>query len=607
MGHPGHLPRLWPFDPGQGRLNGDFADSFRQLYNDRLQQIGRQFGRPLTPEQARAFGLDRQILQQSIAEAVLDEAARRLGLAQSDAAVTNSISTDPNFAGPNGKFNPQRFAEVIRQFGFTEARYFAEQRRTMLRREIGTTISSGIKPPQVLLEAKNRFDNETRTVDFVHLTEAQAGPIDAPSAEQLASYFDENKLRFRAPEYRKISFVVLNPEAQAKWADVSDDDAKKIFEDNKDRFGTPEKREVQQILFPSADEAKAARDKIEAGTSFEDIAKERGMKEAEYDLGLVTRTGIIDPTVADAIFALPEKEVSQPIQGRFGAVLARVTKIEHGVEPNYEAVAGTIKRQMAIDRARNAMSGLQSKMEDERSGGASIAEAAQKIGVPSVTIDAVDRSGRDPAGKPPAGLPQGTDLVSAAFASDVGVDNDPVQANGGYVWYEVVGITPSRERTLDEVRDQVAARWRSDQVSTKLKAKADEMIDQLNKGGKTLAELAPALGAKVETASGFKRGASLQTLGGNAVDGAFRLAKGESDRTAGDQPGEWIVYTLTDIVTPAFDANASETKKLREDLQRAQGDEQTGAYIAKLESEIGVKINEQAFAVATGQQAQPDN
>lgn len=538
---------------------------------------------------------------------MLDEAARRLGLAQSDAAVTDSISTDPNFAGPNGKFNPQRFAEVIRQFGFTEARYFTEQRRTMLRREIGTTISSGIEPPQVLLEAKNRFDNETRTVDFVHLTEAQAGPIDAPSAEQLASYFDENKLRFRAPEYRKISFVVLNPEAQAKWADVSDDDAKKIFEDNKDRFGTPEKREVQQILFPSADEAKAARDKIEAGTSFEDIAKERGMKELEYDLGLVTRTGIIDPTVADAIFALPEKEVSQPIQGRFGTVLARVTKIERGVEPNYEAVAGTIKRQIAIDRARNAMSGLQSKMEDERSGGASIAEAAQKIGVPSVTIDAVDRSGRDPAGKPAAGLPQGADLVSAAFASDVGVDNDPVQANGGYVWYEVVGITPSRERTLDEVRDQVAARWRSDQVSTKLKAKADEMIDQLNKGGKTLAELAPALGAKVETASGFKRGASLQTFGGNAIDGAFRLAKGESDRTTGDQPGEWIVYTLTDIVTPAFDPNASETKKLREDLQRAQGDEQTGAYIAKLESEIGVKIDEQAFAVATGQQAQPDN
>ena len=59
-------------------------NEFRQIYTDRLQQIGRQFGRPLTLEQARAFGLDRQVLQQTIAEAALDEEARRLGLGQSD-------------------------------------------------------------------------------------------------------------------------------------------------------------------------------------------------------------------------------------------------------------------------------------------------------------------------------------------------------------------------------------------------------------------------------------------------------------------------------------------------------------------------------------------
>ena len=56
------------------------TEQFRQLYNDRLQQIGRQFGRPLTMDQARAFGLDRQVLQQVIAEAALDEDARRKGL-----------------------------------------------------------------------------------------------------------------------------------------------------------------------------------------------------------------------------------------------------------------------------------------------------------------------------------------------------------------------------------------------------------------------------------------------------------------------------------------------------------------------------------------------
>src|SRR5271163_2345855 len=51
------------------------AEQFRRTYTDRLQQIGRQFGRPLTSEQARAFGLDRQVLQQMMAEAALDEDA----------------------------------------------------------------------------------------------------------------------------------------------------------------------------------------------------------------------------------------------------------------------------------------------------------------------------------------------------------------------------------------------------------------------------------------------------------------------------------------------------------------------------------------------------
>src|SRR5689334_9466982 len=60
-------------------------NEFRQIYTDRLQQIGRQFGRPLTQEQARAFGFDRQVLQQLIAETALDEKARQLGLTQSDA------------------------------------------------------------------------------------------------------------------------------------------------------------------------------------------------------------------------------------------------------------------------------------------------------------------------------------------------------------------------------------------------------------------------------------------------------------------------------------------------------------------------------------------
>src|SRR5438876_9373885 len=49
------------------------ANEFRQLCTEKRQQLGRQFGRALTMEQARALGLARQWRQPSIAAAALDD------------------------------------------------------------------------------------------------------------------------------------------------------------------------------------------------------------------------------------------------------------------------------------------------------------------------------------------------------------------------------------------------------------------------------------------------------------------------------------------------------------------------------------------------------
>src|SRR5476649_1025228 len=154
------------------------TNEFRQIYTEKLQQLGRQFGRPLTMDQARAFGLDRQVLQQTIAEAALDEEARRLGLGQSDAETMRMVFSDPNFRGVSGNFDPQRFQSVIRQFGFSEQRYIADQRKLSLRRQIAGTISAGLEPPKVLIDALSRFQNEARSIEYVKLDAAQAGAIE---------------------------------------------------------------------------------------------------------------------------------------------------------------------------------------------------------------------------------------------------------------------------------------------------------------------------------------------------------------------------------------------------------------------------------------------
>ncbi|MET4199533.1 SurA N-terminal domain-containing protein [Bradyrhizobium sp. LA6.12] len=573
-------------------------NEFRQTYTDRLQQISRQFGRPLTPDQARAFGLDRQVLQQTIAEAALDEEARRLGLGQSDEQIRQVIMNDPNFKGVGGSFDPNRFQAVIRNFGYTEQRYVSEQRKVSLRRQITGTIGAGLEPPKAMIDVLTRFQNEQRAIEFVRLDAAQAGTIDAPSPEALAAYFEDHKVQFRAPEFRKISFVVVSPEEIGKWSEVSDEDARKVFDQRKDRLGTPEKRQIHQIVFPNAAEAQAARERLAGGMSFEDLGKERGLSTSDVDLGLVTKSSL-DPAVGDAAFALPAGEISQPIQGRLGTSIVKVDKIEPGSEANYASLAGDIKREIATERARVKVNDLRDKMEDERGGGASVIDAAQKLGLTAVTIDAVDRSGRAPNGQPVTSIPQGLDVVSQAFNTDVGVDNDAISFKGGYVWYDVLAITPSRDRNLDEVRDQVEARWRQDQIAAKLKTKATEMVQKLEQGGK-LADEAAAINAKVETASGFKRDDSPAGVPANVVAAAFRTAKDGVGQTAVSGGSEVIVFRVTDIVEPAVDAASDAVKKLKDSLDRALTDEQVASYVNKLETDIGTTINQAAFAQVTG-------
>jgi peptidyl-prolyl cis-trans isomerase D len=582
------------------------TEQFRQLYTDRLQQIGRQVGRPMTMDQARAFGLDRQVLQQTIAEAALDEEARRLGLAQSEEETKRMIFSDPNFKGTNGAFDPARFAAAIRQFGYSEARYVADQRRVTLRRQIAGTISAGLTPPKAMIDALSRFQNEQRSIEYVKLSAAQAGTIDPPSPETLAGYFDEHKVQFRAPEYRKIAFVAITPEEIGKWSEVSDEDAKKLFESRRDTFGTPEKREVQQIVFPNMEEAMAARTRLGSGTSFDELAKERGLKASDVDLGMVSKSEIIDPAIANAAFSLPSGEIGQAVQGRFGVAVVKIGKIVPGVDVSYDSVSQRLKKEIATDRARKQVSDLRDKMEDERGGGASVIEAAKKLGLASVTIDAVDRSGRLPNGQIAANIPPGLDVVTQAFNSDVGVDNDPISYHGGYVWFDVVGITPSRERNLDEVKDQVQAKWHEDQVAGRLLTKATEMVQKLDQGAKLAAEAAAA-GLKVETAASFKRDATPPGVPASAITAAFRTAKDGAGQTPNAGNGEWIVFRVTDITVPPVDMASDDIKKMKSQLERGLQDEQIAQYVAKLETQIGTSINESAFAQVTGANGSDNN
>ena len=568
------------------------VEQFRTLYNDRLQQFSRQLGRPITTDQARSTGLDRVVIGQIFSEMLLDERARALGLVLSDAEVVKLITNDPAFRGPNGEFNRFLFEQIIRNAGYTEARFVAEQRRQALRRELAGTIAAGLEAPKALVEALNRFQNEQRTIEYVLLDRALAGDIPSPSPDVLAKYFEERKILFRTPEYRKLVIVSLIPSELARWIEISDADLKRAYEERRARYVTPERRHILQIDFPNAEAASAAAERIAKGASLVDVAKELGKSEKDIDLGTVPKAAIIDRAVADAAFSLKEGEVSAPVQGRFGTVLVQVLKIEPEQGRPLDQVAGELKQELATARAKNEIFDLYNKIEDARAEGKPLAEAAANLKLEARTVE-IDRSGRDPAGTS-VKLPDAQRLLAGAFTTDVGVERDPLQFEDGYIWYDVAGISPSRERSLDEAKDQVEARWREQEIATRLDAKATGMLDKL-KAGETLAQVAAADHVKVESLGGLKRGEASGPLSAAGVDAVFRTAKDAAGKADGTQPGEQIVFRLTNIVVPSLDTASEEAKRAIQTLNRGLSEDILAEYIAWLERDIGFTINQSAL------------
>ncbi len=204
-------------------------EQFREFYNNRLRQFSQRLGRPITPDQARALGLDQQALRDLIAETTLDEQAKALRLGLTNADIIRRITSDPSFFGPTGRFDRQRFEEVIRQSGYTEARFVDEQRNLLLRRQIAESVGGDLHVPAAAMTAMDQYQNEKRAIEYLPFGPAQAGDIPAPTQDVLQKYFDERKVLFRAPEYRKMTLMPLAPADIAKPEAVSDADAKQYL------------------------------------------------------------------------------------------------------------------------------------------------------------------------------------------------------------------------------------------------------------------------------------------------------------------------------------------------------------------------------------------
>ena len=257
------------------------VNQVRNAYTNEMQRLGRQFRTVITAEQARTFGLDQQVVNTLVTEAVLAEQAKQMGLSVSDQLVAASIMNNPTFKGADGQFNRALFDQALRNVGLSEAGFVQEQRAAMARLHLAEAIAGDINVPVAAKEAMHRYASERRAASYVLLNQAAAGEIPAATPEQLQSFFNERRSEFRAPEYRAVTVMALDAAALAKPDTVSDADARQAYEQQKARYGSPERRTIQQITFPSPAEAEAAAAKLKEGTTFEALAAERNVSAGE--------------------------------------------------------------------------------------------------------------------------------------------------------------------------------------------------------------------------------------------------------------------------------------------------------------------------------------
>ena len=156
-----------------------------------------------------------------------------------------------------------------------------------------------------------------------------------------------------------------------------------------------------------------------------------------------------------------------------------------------------------------------------------------------------------------------------------------------------------RDRSLDEVKDQVAARWREDEIAKRLQAKADDILGKL-KAGTPFAQVASEAGLKVETASDLQRGRSAGFVPAKVVEAVFRTPKGTAGTAEGDKDSERYVFRVTDVMDPPLDANSSQGKALADSLRNAYSEDVLTQYIVRLESDFGVSINDAALNQVVG-------
>ncbi len=576
---------------------------FQRAFQDELQGLSERAGQRISVEQARAIGVDREVLDRLAAMSAIESHAVDLGLGLSDATLVENLKKEPMFQGLDGKFSRERFNGLLRQYGLSEKGLLDLRRRDILRSGILKALEASTVIPAPLVDVVHQWREETRKISYTTIDPAKVLKLKDPTEEDLKKYYEDNKSRYMSEPLRELNILLLAIDALKKKVKVPDEKVKEVYEQTKDTYDRPEKRRVQQIAFPDVDAAKAAKEDIKGGMSFADAAKKAGAKESDINLGLVTRSSLIDSKIAEAVFSLKKDEVSDVVEGQFATVLLLVTEIQPGKKSTFASSKGDVRAKLAAEMAREQVLSVYAEIDDGIASGRTLEEISASLDLPFFHLFGVDRNNKTAEGGIALRVKDASKIIAAGFEGEVGVEQEPLQlSDGGYAWVEVLSTTPSKQKSFEEVKDAVKASWIENQRRKKLSEIAAELVKRI-KSGESLEVIAKEVGGKVETTELVTRASIPDGLTEAVMTQAFVIEKGAASSAETRDGNSRTIFQVVEIV-PAAKPTKEQLTALENELKSVLRREQSEQYVKGLESRYGLQINEELFKQLTGAEAQ---
>ncbi|WP_333668887.1 peptidyl-prolyl cis-trans isomerase [Elioraea tepidiphila] len=555
-------------------------------YQREISQLRRSFGGQFEPtEEVRRAIAEATVARLVALRAISAEAAQR-GVVVTDDALRATILSAPGFQGPDGRFSRLQFDSFLRNNGLTEGRFLDLLRSDLARQQLVGSVRAGAAAPQTLARAVQAFHAEQRVADLVELPLMAAPAPPEPTEAQLARFHENNADLFSAPEFRQFDLVLLSPEDVAREIRLSDRELREAFEERRAEFATPERRRIAQAVVPDREAARAIAEAWRAGADFAAIAAQaQAAGGSAIELGLIDRSGLPLPELADPAFAASAGAVTDPVQSPFGWHVLHVAAIEPGREQGFEAVKDELARIVALERAADLIYARANRIEDSIAEGIPLTEVARRheLRLIQATMDA---EGRDPDGNRIELGPEAGEIISAVFESRIGETTRLSETRGGVFYAVHVGsVTPPALRPLAEVEREVRAAWERAERRRAMEEQAAALIAE-TRAGRPLDEVARAAGWSPRRTEPFTRDVRGGAFPPQLAAALFALKRGEA--TMIETGSGFVVAAVAEIIPGAAEGPAIAARQ--QELAEALAGDLEAQFVQALRDRADVRI-----------------